>query len=138
MHIEYKINEPITTDQFVALLSACSLGERRPIEDKKCMEGMLTNSNLTVSAWHEGELVGIARCVTDFHYACYLSDLAVHNIFQKRGIGKQLQSIVQSRLGPKCKLILIAAPQANAYYGRIGFTHNDRCWVLDRDAVISQ
>lgn len=136
MNIAYKINESITTDQFIGLLSACSLGERRPMDDSECIEGMLLNSNLTVSAWHEGELIGIARCVTDFHYACYLSDLAVHETYQRRGIGKQLQSLVQSRLGPKCKLILLAAPEANSYYGRIGFTHNDRCWILERDTPI--
>lgn len=47
MNIEYKINEPITTDQFVALLKASTLGERRPIEDRKCMEGMISNATLS-------------------------------------------------------------------------------------------
>ncbi len=137
MSIEYKINEPITTDQFVALLEASMLSERRPIEDRECMEGMISNSNLTVSAWQNSELIGIARSVTDFHYACYLSDLAVSKEHQKSGIGKQLQSLTQEQLGPKCKLILIAAPAANQYYENIGFTNNSRCWVLERDSSIS-
>lgn len=95
MSIEYKINEPTTTDQFVALLKASTLGERRPIDDWECMEGMISNSNLVVSAWHNDQL------------------------------------------GPKCKLILIAAPSANQYYEHIGFNHNPRCWVLERDSSIS-
>ena len=137
MSIEYKINESVTTDQFVELLKASLLGERRPIEDRECMEGMISNSNLTVSAWHDGQLVGIARSVTDFHYACYLSDLAVSLQYQNSGIGKQLQVLTQEQLGPKCKLILIAAPAANHYYEHIGFSHNPRCWVLERDSSIS-
>lgn len=137
MSIEYKINEPVTTDQFVTLLKNSTLGERRPIEDRECMEGMVSNSNLTVSAWKEGHLVGIARSVTDFHYACYLSDLAVSKEHQKFGIGKQLQILTQQQLGPKCKLILIAAPAANQYYEHIGFTNNPRCWVLERKSSIS-
>lgn len=136
MNIEYKVNTAITADQFIALLNASSLGERRPIEDRKCMEGMISNSNLMVSAWFSGELVGIARSVTDFHYACYLSDLAVKKEYQKSGIGKQLQILTQNQLGPKCKLILIAAPAANQYYEHIGFDHNPRCWVLDRESSI--
>jgi len=132
MNIEYKINHPITTDQFISLLESSTLGERRPIEDRACMEGMIANSNLMVSAWKNGELVGIARSVTDFHYACYLSDLAVSIEHQKSGIGKQLQIITQEQLGPRCKLILIAAPAANQYYEYIGFSHNPRCWVLER------
>lgn len=136
MSIEYKINAPISTDQFVELLDNSTLGERRPIGDRQCMAGMIANSNLTVSAWDNGALVGLARSVTDFHYACYLSDLAVSNTHQKSGVGKKLQSLTQSQLGPKCKLILIAAPAANRYYEHIGFTNNPRCWVLEPETKI--
>ncbi|MEY2333186.1 GNAT family N-acetyltransferase [Acidithiobacillus ferrianus] len=137
MSIEYKINAPVSTDQFIELLRESTLGERRPIEDRECMEGMVKNSNLMVTAWHGEELVGIARSMTDFHYACYLSDLAVHGKYQKTGVGKKLQVITQEKLGPKCKLILVAAPTANSYYEHIGFTNNQRCWVLDREQSIS-
>ena len=137
MSIEYKINAPVSTDQFIELLRESTLGERRPIEDRECMEGMVKNSNLMVTAWHGEELIGIARSVTDFHYACYLSDLAVHREYQKAGVGKKLQIITQEKLGPKCKLILVAAPSANSYYEHIGFSNNQRCWVLDREQSIS-
>jgi GNAT superfamily N-acetyltransferase len=136
MSIEYKINTPVSTDQFIELLRASTLGERRPIDDRECMAGMVKNSNLMVSAWHGDRLVGIARSVTDFHYACYLSDLAVHKNYQKAGIGKHLQVVTQEQLGPQCKLILIAAPAANAYYPHLGYTQNQRCWVLDRDRKV--
>ena len=135
-NIEYKINEPVSVDQFIDLLNRSTLGERRPVNDKACMEGMVSNSNLLVSAWHDNQLIGIARSLTDFHYACYLSDLAVCVEYQKSGIGKQLQKLTQSQLGPQCKIILLAAPAANQYYEHIGFTHNPRCWVLSRDTSI--
>lgn len=137
MSIEYKINAPVSTDQFIGLLRESSLGARRPIEDRECMEGMVKNSNLMVTAWQGVELIGIARSMTDFHYACYLSDLAVHRQYQRSGIGKQLQAKTQEQLDPNCKLILVAAPAANSYYEHIGFTNNPRCWVLDRDKNIS-
>ena len=131
--IEYKVNAPVTADQFIAVLRASTLGERRPIDDRACIEGMLEHTNLTVSAWDAGALVGIARSVTDFHYACYLSDLAVDRAYQRHGLGKRLQALTQEQLGPKCKLILLAAPAANDYYGHIGFTNNPRCWILERE-----
>ena len=136
MSIEYKINHPVSTDQFISLLAESTLGERRPIQDKECMEGMISNSNLTVTAWDSDNLIGISRCMTDFHYACYLSDLAVSKNYQKSGVGKQLQILTQQQLGPRCKLILIAAPAANSYYEHIGFINNERCWVLERDSII--
>lgn len=137
MTIEYKVNYPISADQFIELLNNSTLGERRPVEDCDCMEGMINNSNLMVTAWRDKKLIGIARSMTDFHYACYLSDLAVDTEYQNKGVGKKLQSITQEQLGNKCKLILIAAPAANSYYEHIGFTNNERCWVLDRDQNIN-
>ena len=136
MNIEYKINTPVSVDQFIELLKASTLAERRPTEDRACMEGMLNNSNLVITAWSEEELIGIARSMTDFHYACYLSDLAVSKKYQKNGIGKKLQVITQEQLGPRCKLILLAAPAANSYYEHIGFVNNKRCWVLEREQRI--
>jgi GNAT superfamily N-acetyltransferase len=137
MNIEYKINAPVSTDQFIELLRKSTLDERRPVDDLDCMEGMVRNSNLMVTAWHGEKLVGVARSMTDFYYACYLSDLAVHKKYQKSGIGKKLQTLTQEQLGPHCKLILIAAPAADSYYEHIGFTKIQRCWVLDRDQSIS-
>jgi predicted N-acetyltransferase YhbS len=137
MEIEYKINSPVSIEQFIEILKQSTLAERRPVDDLQCMEGMVNNSNLMVTAWDGDNLVGIARSITDFHYACYLSDLAVDKNYQHSGIGKQLQVITQEQLGQKCKLILIAAPDANAYYEHIGFSNNPRCWVLDREQTIN-
>lgn len=138
MEIAYQVNAPISADQFTRLLNKSTLAARRPVDDRACMEGMVEHANLTVSAWDDGELVGVARSVTDFHYACYLSDLAVSRSHQRRGIGKRLQALTQAELGPKCTLILLAAPAADAYYEYIGFTRHDRCWLLERGARIRE
>lgn len=136
MSITYKVNSPISAQQFIGLLESSTLAQRRPTDDKVCMEGMVTNANLMVTAWDGDLLVGVARSMTDFHYACYLSDLAVHREYQKKGIGKELQRVTQKQLGGKCKLILIAAPDAHSYYGHIGYSNHPRCWVLERHDTI--
>ena len=102
MDIEYKINAPVSAQTFLDLLKGSTLGERRPINDLECIAGMVNNSNLMISAWQGDTLVGIARSVTDFHYACYLSDLAVLTSHQRLGIGKHLQILTQQQLGPQC------------------------------------
>lgn len=89
---------------------------------RECMEGMISYSNLIVGEWNGSRLIGIARCMTDFHYTCYLSDLVVSKKHQQFSVSKTLQSLVQNQLGPKYKLVLIAAPAANAYYEHVGFT----------------
>ena len=113
MSIRYAVNEPITRDQFIQLLNASTLGERRPVDDLECMQGMVENTNLIVTAWDQKTLVGVARSMTDFHYACYLSDLAVHQEYQKQGIGKQLQFLTEEQLQDTCKLTRISFKKLN-------------------------
>jgi hypothetical protein len=127
--VEYRVNHPVTTSQFIDLLKRSTLGERRPIEDRACIRGMLQQADLTVSAWLGGVLVGIARSVTDFHFACYLSDLAVDEACQNQGIGLELQRLTKQQLGPRCTLMLLAAPKAHGYYEKIGYEPHDRCWI---------
>ncbi|WP_432800389.1 GNAT family N-acetyltransferase [Poriferisphaera sp. WC338] len=135
--IEYEVNKTITAEQYVDLLKRSTLGERRPIDDMACIEGMVRHSNLFVSAWEDGKLIGASRSMTDFHYACYLSDLAVDQSYQRRGIGKRLQQLTQDQLGPQCSLILLAAPKAKDYYAGIGYARHERCWILEPTGVIA-
>jgi len=127
--LSFSSRKKVSLSQFRDLLEKSTLGERRPLHDPKALKGMLENSNLTATCWDGKKLVGIARSVTDFHFCCYLSDLAVDTAYQKKGIGKKLIEATQSRLGPHCMLHLIAAPAAAEYYPHIGFGAG-QCWIL--------
>jgi len=76
--------------------------------------------------------VGISRAVTDFSFCVYLSDLAVDEAHQKRGIGKELVRRTHEAAGLKTMLVLLAAPKARDYYPRIGMTPHDSCWIIPR------
>jgi N-acetylglutamate synthase-like GNAT family acetyltransferase len=130
MEIKYNLNPKITMDEFINILKNSTLGERRPIDDIMCIEGMLEHADILVTAMHNDIIVGVARAVTDFNYCCYLSDLAVHVEYQKKGIGKELISQVQAQLSEKCKVILLSSPQAREYYPKVGFTKHDSAWVV--------
>lgn len=129
--IEYKTNYPISAQDYIALLAQTSLGSRRPIDDEPRIAEMLKHSNLLVTAWKSGELVGVARSLTDFCYCCYLSDLAVREDLQKQGIGKGLLAETAKALKPKTKLILLAAPQAVDYYPHLEFQAHPSAWVKE-------
>ncbi len=136
--IRYAINRPISSQEFKEVLQLSGLGERRPIDDDECLEGMLKNSNLLVTAWRKEKLIGVARSITDFNYACYLSDLAVDQDYQKLGVGRMLMQQTQGELGKRCKILLFAAPDADAYYARIGFERNTNGWVLTKDKAVKR
>lgn len=136
MAITYKVNAPLDLDAAIELYRASTLGERRPVDDRGCMEQMLGEANLTVTAWEGELLVGIARSLTDWCYCCYLSDLAVRASHQRGGIGKELIRRTQAELGPKATLILLAAPAAREYYPRIGMEQHPSAWILRGDQKI--
>jgi len=129
MDLQYDASRPISADEFIDLLKRSTLADRRPIDDRKCIEAMLKHANLLCTAWDGEKLVGVARSVTDFEYCCYLSDLAVDEACQKRGIGKELIRLTASKLGTKAKIILLAAPKAEAYYAKIGFETHRSAWI---------
>lgn len=131
MTITYKDNAPLTAELLIDLYSKCSLGERRPLHRPDIFKGMIENTNLMITAWDNEKLVGISRCLTDFIYIAYLADLAVDENYQKQGIGKQLLRETQKRIKGSCRIVLMAAPDANDYYPALGFESNPRGWVLN-------
>jgi predicted N-acetyltransferase YhbS len=130
MTLTYSAARSITADQFIDLLTRSTLGERRPIDDRACIEAMLQHANLLCTAWDGDALVGVARSVTDFAYCCYLSDLAVAETHQKQGVGRQLIRLTQEQLGPRAKIVLLAAPKAEGYYPKLGFSAHRSAWTI--------
>lgn len=119
----------LTAAEFVDVLRRSTLGERRPIDDAVRIEAMLRNADIIMTARCDGLLVGVARSVSDFSFCTYLSDLAVDENFQRRGIGRELIRRTQEAAGMQAKVILIAAPKAVDYYPHIGMTRHDSCWL---------
>lgn len=137
MNITYSVERSVPLSEFLSVLDESGLAERRPVDDHACLQGMLDHSNLIVTARAGGRLVGIARSVTDFHYCCYLSDLAVSRDCQGQGVGLALQRHTQARLGPKCTVILLSAPAAVEYYPKIGYARCDRSFTIGSQEPLS-
>jgi predicted N-acetyltransferase YhbS len=130
MTITYRTGNDLDLDRMIDLYRSCTLGARRPLDDRAIAEQMMTHANLVITAW-DGELpVGISRSLTDFGYVCYLADLAIRETHQKLGIGLELIKRTRAALGPRAMIVLIAAPQAVDYYPRIGFTRHESAWIL--------
>ena len=118
-NIQYRYGNDLDIDQFIDLYEQSTLGERRPIDDRQIVEDMIAQANLVVTAWDGDLLVGIARTMTDFGYVGYLADLAVRQSHQRMGIGIELIEKTRERMGPRSKLVLLAAPAAADYYPKI-------------------
>ncbi len=130
--ITYRLGNDLELDSIIELYRASTLGERRPVDDRERMALMLRNANLVLTAWDGDLLVGIARSMTDFSFATYLSDLAVRESYQKQGIGRELIHRTQEASG-KASIILLSAPKAVDYYPRLGMKSHPSAWTLAPD-----
>lgn len=130
MKITYAIEHNLSPEEFVKILVESTLSERRPVDDMERIHTMIKNANLIVTARIERQLIGVARSISDFAFATYLSDLAVSLKYQKLGVGKEL--IRQTKIASgKAKLILLSAPAAIEYYPKIGMRQHLACFFLD-------
>jgi predicted N-acetyltransferase YhbS len=129
-NIRYQIENELGLVEFVSLLNRSTVGERRPLDDADRLKAMLKHANLIVTARDGDLLVGVSRALSDFSFCTYLSDLAVDEAYQKKGIGKVLIRETKNA-APLAKLILLSAPKAVAYYPKIGMTRHEHCYILE-------
>ena len=128
--ITYEIAKSFDIEKIIEVFE--SSGIVRPTKEKERIKSMFENANLVYFAYDNGELIALARCVTDFSYCCYLSDLAVKKDYQKQGIGKMLIKKVKEHIGEKVALILLSASSAMDYYPKINFKKADNAFIIKR------
>jgi len=133
--IIYRLGNELDLDAVISVYRDSTLGERRPVDDRARMSRMLANANLVVSAWDAELLVGIARSLSDFTFATYLSDIAVRRAYQRRGVGKELMRRTQAA-GGDATVFLFAAPAAVDYYPHVGFRAGSG-WMLKSGETIA-
>lgn len=122
-------------EDVLAVYRESTLGLRRPLDDLARMRQMMEQANLVVTAHDGDQMVGLARSLSDYCYATYLSCLAVRSSHQRQGIGKELIRRTQQASLP-ATVILLAAPQAVDYYPHIGMSAHPSCWVLKPDEAL--
>jgi predicted N-acetyltransferase YhbS len=134
MTLTYAVEDAVSVEEFIDVLKRSGLDARRPVDAPDIIQGMVENADLTVTARDEaGQLVGVARSITDFAYCCYLSDLAVDRDCQRQGIGQELiRRTKDAAGGDKIALLLLSAPDGMEYYPKIGLENFDNCFGIRR------
>ena len=100
----------------------------RPVSDADKVWDMFVNSSIVLTAWHEGQIVGVARVLSDGVLYSNLCDLAVEPDVQGLGVGKKLINAVVER----CKgteLVLRDSDISSGFYAHLGFKRVTNAWV---------
>ncbi len=133
MTVLYNVENDLPPEQFIDVLLRSGLAPRRPVDQSERIATMLENANLVVTARNsDGLLVGVSRCLTDFAFVCYCSDLAVDRKWQGQGIGRELVRRSRDAAGEGATFLLLAAPGVEEYYLKSGFEKFETCYGIRR------
>jgi ribosomal protein S18 acetylase RimI-like enzyme len=131
MNTVYAVEDYLAAEEYIDVCRKSGLN--RPIDQRSRVERLLKHSNLFVTARQDGRLVGFARSLTDFCFACYLSDLAVDRACQGQGIGKRLiEETKKAAGGELTTTLLLSAPTAMTFYQGIKMPQLDNCFAYRR------
>lgn len=121
MEIEYSHVPPVI-DNLYSLFQTTGWYKDNPINPTELAQAV-ANSQLTISAYADGKLVGFGRLVTDGVLHAMIYEMIVEPSYQGKGIGKKiLQRLVDHCLQQNIRDIqLFCARGKRGFYEKLGF-----------------
>lgn len=128
--ITYHTDKKVNYEKLIELFN--EVGWNDKTSDLNRLKAMVNNSQIVVTAWDDGEMVGFARCVTDFVFNGQINNVVVDSRYRKRGIGKAMITNIlnNSRL---VTYILRGDPENEDFYKNIGFQEAQLTLVYRRE-----
>jgi ribosomal protein S18 acetylase RimI-like enzyme len=135
--VTYAHEPDLDVAAFCQVLLDSSLGATRPVNDPARITKMLAQADLVMTARLNTPgrtLIGVARCITDFSWRCYVAEIAVAKTAQGLGVGKTLLAEIRRYLGPQVSVILASVPESVSFYERIGMPRMPDTFCFRRDS----
>jgi ribosomal protein S18 acetylase RimI-like enzyme len=110
-------------------LKKVGMAHYAPDVHKKAFE----NSHTAVFVYHDGQLIGFGRAISDGAYQASVYDVAIIPEFQGQGVGKLIVKTIVGRL-PQCNLILYASPGKESFYRQLGWRKMETGMALFKNA----
>lgn len=132
MSVTYAEEPGLGIDDYVSVLAETTMRTKRPLANRKRIGEMLAGANLIVTARRDGDILGLARCISDGAWICYCAELAVKESAQGLGIGAGIIGKINEVLGPRIGLALFSEPGAMGFYEKAGLTRLDNGFFRTR------
>lgn len=119
--IELRTGDDLPLDTLLALYD--SVGWAAYTRDPAGLQTALCNSSYVVTAWQEGQLVGLARALSDDVSIVYIQDILVRPEFQRGGVGRALLTRLLERFAHVRSAVLLtdADEKQLRFYASLGF-----------------
>lgn len=126
MQITYKYDKDIDKVQLEKLYNDAQWSAYT--NDMEQLHQALLQSFDVVTAWHEDQLVGLVRTISDGLTILYIQDTLVLNAFQNKGIASELMQILLKKHDSLRQKVLLTedAPDVRHFYEKNGFHSCDQ------------
>lgn len=124
--MEFKTEKNLAVDQLVKLYD--SVGWLAYTKEPQRLVQAVAQSLAVISAWQEGQLIGLVRAVGDGETILYIQDLLVQPQWQNRGVGSQLMARLLAEYPEVRQKVLLTedAPDVRHFYEKWGFASMDQ------------
>ena len=123
MNIEYCLEDTVSEEEVIALYKA---NEWSSAEKPKELLQALNGSHSLVTARDRKKLIGLGNAISDGHLVVYYPHFLVLPEYQRKGIGKEMMRLLQSRYEGFHQQILTADGDALSFYESLGFERAGR------------
>ncbi|HVJ50218.1 GNAT family N-acetyltransferase [Desulfitobacterium sp.] len=127
--IEYNLGKKVNFEHLVQLFNQAGWTDKTSDLDR--LQLMVENSQIVVTAWDEGNMIGFARCVTDHVFNGQINNVIVDQEYRGRGIGKGLISNILN--SSKMVTYILRGDTENVdFYKHMGFKDANLSLVYNR------
>lgn len=114
----FSFTEPISPEQLIKLFKQTSWANTRdPLE----IQQMLDRSHFTLGVWHEDQLIGFSRVISDDRYRALIDDVVVDSAYRGQGIASEMLDKMLKRMQHIEIIMLDCASELEGFYGKFGF-----------------
>jgi ribosomal protein S18 acetylase RimI-like enzyme len=118
---ELRAGSDLSLDALLSLYD--SVGWAAYTRDPAGLQTALRNSTYVVAAWREGQLIGLARALSDDVAIVYIQDILVRPEAQRSGVGRALLAHLLERFGHVRSAVLLTDDDEAQlrFYASLGF-----------------
>jgi ribosomal protein S18 acetylase RimI-like enzyme len=126
--IHFSDSKVFDPQHLLALFNQADWARGRTLED---IQRMLAETDVTISAWDDTQLVGFGRVLTDYVYRASIWDVIVDVSYQDQDIGKGLvQRILTHSSLAKVELFWLCTRRYQGFYASLGFSDKEQTGMV--------
>jgi GNAT superfamily N-acetyltransferase len=116
----------LRADDYIALLRRINIAAPDAVRTDAALQ-----RSINISAWHDNQLVGAARILSDGYFTAALAEIIVDPDYRRRGLGRELMNRAYAKT-PRGTLSISAPQGSTTFFDHIGCERGPAGFIMFR------